>query len=326
MATTMPSPLPQLIDEHNDSLSSLPPKVSTKIFCNFSSFSDVFALAATCHRLRQVWSTSVIPIYNSVAPQSIAFERDAHRFLIDQIGQKLDSPMTAEAVVQMVRNARIVEKAILQFEQEIVGRVRGKITLKVVLIGAILTFRSPADGASPEDFYGARATKHPPNLTTTERTRFIRTYYSLWGLMKLDPAEWPPRLESLTQQQLYYLLDLAKLTQSIGYEEDIPPPPFPNSPPDSIHAINMGQSDKRIALENTLHERIQHISQRFFQRDAGYPIAYAKGNGFLFFVALWDHWQPYLEDMVSHLSRSTIKLSPEETRRYFWDDNFDKKS
>lgn len=77
----------------------------------------------------------MIPIYNSVAPRSIAFERDARRFLVDQHGPKLESPMIAETVVQMVRNASIVEKAVLQFEREIVCRVRSKFTLEVLVNG-----------------------------------------------------------------------------------------------------------------------------------------------------------------------------------------------
>ena len=144
--------------------------------------------------------------------------------------------------------------------------------------------------------------------------------------MKLDSAEWAPRLESMTSQQLYHLREMTKLTQSIGHEEDIPPPPFPNESPDSFHAINPGQSDKRIALEDKVRERIQYISQRFFQRDATDASVYAKHEGFLFFVVVWDHWQPSLKDLVCHLSRSAIRPNPEEVRRYLWDDSFDKES
>lgn len=322
MATKMPSPPAHYVDERNHSLFSLPPEVTTEIFGNLPSFFDVFALAATCRRLRDVWSTSVIPIYNSVARRSIAYERDARRFLVYQHGLKLESPMIAETVVQMVRNATIVEKAVLQFEREIVSRVRSKFTLEVLVIGPILTFKLTANGFSPEKFYGAEARGHPPTMTDTERTRFVRTYYSLWGLMKLNPAEWAPRLESMTSQQLYHLHEMTKLTQSIGHEEDIPPSPNANEPPDSFLAINFGQSEKRIALEDRVRERIQHISQRFFQRDAAHTIVYAKREGFLFFVVFWDHWQPSLKELVCHQSMSVIRPNSEETRRYLWDDNF----
>ena len=189
-----------------------------------------------------------------------------------------------------------------------------------------MQFLKTADGLSPEKFYGAGALKHPPTLTHTERIRFIRTYYSLWGLMKLDPADWAPRLESMTSQQLYYLHEMTKLTQSIGHEEELTPSQFPNQPPDSYHAINTGQSDKRIALENKAWERIQYVSQRFFQRDATDASVYAKHEGFLFFVVIWDHWQPSLKDVVCHLSRSTVRLGPEDERKCLWDDNFDKET
>lgn len=129
IATKMSPSSPCHAEKDTHGLFLLPPEVITKIFGNLSSFLDVFALAATCRRLRSIWSTSVIPIYDSVAPRSIACERDARRFLVDQGGLGLVSPMTAETVVQMVRNAGIVEHAILQFEHEIVWRVRGKFTL-----------------------------------------------------------------------------------------------------------------------------------------------------------------------------------------------------
>lgn len=144
--------------------------------------------------------------------------------------------------------------------------------------------------------------------------------------MKLDPAEWPPRLASMTSQQLYYIHEMTKLTQSIGHEEDIPPLPFPNVRPDSFDAVNLGQSDKRIALEDEIRNRIEYNSQRFFQIEAAHPSVYAKHEGFLFFVLVWDHWQPPLKELICYPPRSAIRLSPEETRRYLWDDNYDKET
>ena len=133
----------------------------------------------------------------------------------------------------------------------------------------------------------------------------------------------------MTSQQLYYLHEMTKLTQNIGQEEE-GYPSYEKSKiySDPFHLINLGQSDKRIALEHKVWERMQRISQRFFQQDAGAACVYAAHEGFLWFVTVWDHWQPSLKDMVFHLSRSRGRVgpTPEETRRYLWDDDFDKDS
>ena len=108
------------------SLSMMPPEVATNIFCQLPSFSDVFALSAACCRLRHLWLKSVNPIYNQIAPRSIPCERAARRFLVDQDGSDLGTRVSANDVVRMLRNAGVIETAILQFEREIVSRVRSK--------------------------------------------------------------------------------------------------------------------------------------------------------------------------------------------------------
>ena len=180
------------------------------------------------------------------------------------------------------------------------------------------------DGYSAREYYGAGTSKHPPTLTPTERPRFIRSYYLLWGMMKMDLSGWRSRLQSMTLKQLYYLHEMTKLTQSIGQgEEKVPPPFFPDEPRDSIHSINSGQSDKRIALGEKVWQQIQDVSQRIFNQDAPDPSAYTKEEGFLWFVVMWDHWHLSLKDMVYHQSRSTIRPSPDIEKRYLWDDNED---
>lgn len=114
-------------DHRHPSLPMMPPEVATNIFCQLPSFSDVFALSAVCRRLRRLWLANVNPIYNQIAPRSIPCERAARRFLADSDGPGLGSPMSAKDVVRMVRNAGVIEDAILQFEREIVSRVRSKL-------------------------------------------------------------------------------------------------------------------------------------------------------------------------------------------------------
>lgn len=120
----------------------MPPEVAINIFRQLPSFSDVFALSAVCCRLRHLWLKSVNPIYNQIAPRSILCERAARRFLVDQDGPGLGSPMSAKDVVRMVRNAGVIENAILQFEREIVRRVRSKLDSDVSIVRRVgLTFK-----------------------------------------------------------------------------------------------------------------------------------------------------------------------------------------
>ena len=175
------------------------------------------------------------------------------------------------------------------------------------------------DGLEHDGFYGG-ARNHPPTLTCTERTRFIRFYYSLWSLMRLDCSEWNSRLQEMTSQELYYLLEMTKLTQSIGREEIVPPPRHPHESSDSVHSINSGRSEKRIALEGMIWQQIQRNSWQFFERKAQDPIIYTKHEGFLWFVVLWDHWQPSFKDLVCHQSVSPRKLSPAIQKQYVWND------
>ncbi len=81
-------------------------------------------------------------VYKQIAPRSIPCERAARRFLIDQDGPGLGSPVSAKDVVRMARNAGVIEKAILQFEREIVSRVRCKLDPNSHVVRSIgLTFK-----------------------------------------------------------------------------------------------------------------------------------------------------------------------------------------
>ena len=111
------------------SLSIMPPEVATNIFCQLHSFSDVFVLSAVCRRLRHLWLNSVNQIYKQVAPRSISCEPAARRLLVDQDGPGLGSPLSVKDVIHMVQNTGVIENAILQFEREIVSRVRSKLDL-----------------------------------------------------------------------------------------------------------------------------------------------------------------------------------------------------
>lgn len=127
----------------------------------------------------------------------------------------------------------------------------------------------------------------------------------------------------MTSQELYYLCEMTILTQSIGREEIVPPPMFPHEPSDSVHSINNGRSEKRIALEGRIWQQIQRNSWQFFEQNAQDPSIYTNHKGFLWFVVLWDHWQPSLKDMVCHQSVSPRTISAAIQKQYLWNDELD---
>lgn len=108
-----------------DPLSHTPTELLEKIFGLLARLSDVFALAATCHRLRHIWTTSTNAICCQVAPRCIPCESYARSLLADQGGPAKGSPLlSAEDVGHLVRNSWVVEKSISEFERKIGCKVR----------------------------------------------------------------------------------------------------------------------------------------------------------------------------------------------------------
>ena len=149
-------------------------------------------------------------------------------------------------------------------------------------------------------------------------------HYKLWDLMRSDPSMWSLRIEGMTLKRLYYLHEMTRLTQSIGQGEvQVPPPMFPDEPPDSVHSINSRISEKRIVLGQKVWARIQEMSQQIFGQDAEDPIIFAKHEGSLDFVVMWDHWHDSLRDVVGHQSISTFRPDPAFEKKYLWNDSSD---
>ena len=121
----MELPSIQATNDGNSPLLSIPVELVTEIFSLLPSFFDILALAATCSRLRRIWTANVTSIYSQVASRSISCERYARRFLADQGGPAMNFPtLSARDVLCMLRNSCVLEKAIIEFEEQIVCRVR----------------------------------------------------------------------------------------------------------------------------------------------------------------------------------------------------------
>lgn len=166
-------------------------------------------------------------------------------------------------------------------------------------------------GGSPR-VYGAEARKHPPNLTRTERPRFIRFWYQMWGMMNLDTAEWQSRLQLIKLKDLYYLCEMCNLGQNFGREAVL-------LNPNTVHALT-GYRPVRPKLSTLGHTIWEHIDLRYqniYNQRSDYPWIYAKHEGRDGFVIMWDHWQECLKDIVCGGPRP----SPGEAR--LWEDSSD---
>ncbi|KAJ5105831.1 hypothetical protein NUU61_003178 [Penicillium alfredii] len=273
-----PSEQPDGINSHSPSLPSFPVELLIEIFGFLPSFPTVFALAATCHQLRRIWLENAVVIYPHLAARSIPCETHARQFLADQdfsVGRS--SQLSALGVRRMIRNAHIIEKAIQQFEKEVVCKVK-------------------TGGLPAAPFYG-KGQGHPPFLTRSERRRFIRTYYQLWGMLKLDHAESQRRLESMTVKQLYHLCEMCRLPQSIGHEEVLPAEAEGKNL-ENTHLVERGRPpDRDVLLERAWH-CLEQTYVRVHDEDADEPWLEAKYEGYLWWIVIWDHWQPSLKALA----------------------------
>ena len=169
------------------------------------------------------------------------------------------------------------------------------------------------------DFYGAGTDRHPPTLTPSEKRRFTRTYYSTWGLLRIDPALWDSRLQAATSQELYLIHEMTRLTSSIGREEKVPRPPHS----DANLGIDLNWSHCRCDLERRVWQQIQTNSVQYFDLNAASIEFLSFELGALYFIALWDHWQEPLKEIILHHNRTTIKLNPAMIKDRLWNDDED---
>ncbi|KAL8895446.1 MAG: hypothetical protein Q9207_008168 [Kuettlingeria erythrocarpa] len=271
-------------------LSTLPKELLTTIYCSLPYFSDALAFASTCHRARDCWLTEATVIYHHLAPRSIPCARHARAFLADQHEAATDpSKISAQDVLRLMRNSRMIEQAISEFEAHIVTRVR-------------------CGGERADDYYGAGAVRHPPYLTRTERPRFIRSYYQLWGLMRLETAaERQTRLESRTLKQLIHLYEMSMLPSTMALLRPR------DAQLDTLSVIEREPVERRVALERQILKHLEEVYQRIHGKDLIYIWVHAPEEGYGNFIAIWDHFQPSLKEVVCG------RRSKEPPYRFFLD-------
>ena len=81
-----------------------------------------------------------------------------------------------------------------------------------------------------------------------------------------------------------------------------------------------------MALGEKVWARIDDVSQQIFGQDSPHPVIYAKHEGFMDFVVMWDHWHDSLKDLVGHHSISKFRPDPAFEKRYLWDDSSDEET
>ncbi|EPE26288.1 hypothetical protein GLAREA_02200 [Glarea lozoyensis ATCC 20868] len=232
---------------------------------------EVFYLASTCHRNRNIWMNNANSIFETVRFNDVWAGRQAYQFFLAQSGTNETDTKSVEDIRQIVRHYSVVENAILVFERQIVSRVTSD--------KSILNY-----------CYGPSST-HPPTLTMNERFRFIKSYYTLWSFLNLPLDSWYTNLIALDLREVYVLWEMCNLQQSIGKEEAIPPHPHPDADPDSFLAIHKhGQSQTRKRLQALISLYVERISVA----DAYNIWDLYKGEGSPGFMVIWDHSQPFL--------------------------------
>jgi len=170
--------------------------------------------------------------------------------------------------------------------------------------------------------YRPGAIRYPPYLTPSERARFIRGYYQVWGMMKIEPSSWPSRLACLKLKDLFRLYEMTKLNQSIGGEETIFS--FQNPNPGSIRTIRRGASQKRLALEKEIWQDICQVYQEIFdtesEPDFPWILEGKEIGGYMNFIVIWDHWEFNLKCMSC---RTRPKNNVKFKRESFWNESSD---
>lgn len=250
-----------------------PVELQTVVFCHLPSFQDVFSLASTCRQLRDVWLKDLTTIYKHVAKRNITYERHARILLADQGGPVPEAGIqSASNVHHMIKIQHVVDKAIARFESDIVSKVR-------------------THGLRAEEYYGPGIDSHPPYLTRTERPRFIRSYYRLWGLLSIENVERrQARLQSLSLKQLLYLCEISWLPHGMGPGEDVNP--------ETGAMILQQRIQEREKLSKWILEHTESTYRRIHGQDMELIWVIAMDEGYGDFLVMWDHWHSSLKEFV----------------------------
>ncbi|KAI0427510.1 hypothetical protein F5Y09DRAFT_316055 [Xylaria sp. FL1042] len=285
-------------------LVTMPSEVLVGIYQQLPAFRDVFALAATCHRLGAVWCDNTTSIYQAIAPSDIIFVELARQLLADQGGTPINSAiLTPHDVRRMARNAHKANNSAFLFGQEIAPKTPS----------CGLYYDPPQPSAW-----------HPPGLSRTEQARFIRAYYRIWSLLELGPSLWKDRIMSFTLRQLYRTAEMTQLNHPIG--EEIWPDPMLGP-----QVSYVGASKLRAELYEELEISQAEARRRIhglafpcihFPTLARPRMGHGGAGGF---ILIWDHFEDEVHRQVVGLLKPDNTPQPydEYMRKVVWGDSSD---
>ncbi|KAI9651692.1 MAG: hypothetical protein M1831_000538 [Alyxoria varia] len=287
-------------------LLSLPNEIIINVFCKLHTLEDVFMLPHTNKLLQALWTENVPSIYKNVGPRSISCEEYAHQTLADQDGEpKLSLPLSVNHVWRLMENARVVRRAIEQFEGYFI------VSLDTDLV-------HPIEDYEPEKFKGIK-------LGAGERRRLTRAYYILWSLLLLPHDEQLEGIASLPLNHLYLVGELASISQPVhrtkslagGPIPGIPPAPPPPDPRYPGQIVNYGRVPNIGTIETLVAKHISSVWKLLY----GPPVKHVFKifpfqQGFMQFVALWEPWQPVVKSMCRG-----VGMSPENAAQRGWDES-----
>ena len=139
--------------------------------------------------------------------------------------------------------------------------------------------------------------------------------------MKLSPTVLQRRLELTTLKRLYHLYEMSRLAQNIGREEIVSQLQNHGAGPQSTSTIYHRRSRARVALEKEIWMYIESAFHKIYDENAEYVWEYAKEEGFLSSLVVWDHWQPTLREILGQ--GSTTEQHTDFQQRYVWSDSSD---
>jgi len=99
-------------------------------------------------------------------------------------------------------------------------------------------------------------------------------------------------------KQLHHLYEMTGLTQNIGGEEVLPPTYREDYWSENIYHVSFRRPKERLALEDMILKELEQTYQRIHRGKRHDMSEYAFHEGHLSFVALWDHQQPLLKNIV----------------------------
>jgi len=160
--------------------------------------------------------------------------------------------------------------------------------------------------------------RHPPYLTPTERSRFIRAYYRLWGLLELEDSAWSQRYARWTAWQLNRTCEMALLRDFVGEEHDpvlnLSSPPWHRMIPDRRWKLHFEMQEFHVKTFRCIHGEAS-------QPPIFLPLGSGKDMGqfgIYGFIVIFDHFQKcFMQNMLRGL---TAETTPQEYKEYLKED------